>query len=59
MVSKSEQLRRAYSTHPKLQYWLDLIDVEVNGQLEYYLANREFPVNQYQFTLDQLKKRGY
>ena len=56
---QSEQLRAVFSRHPKLQYWLDLIDIEVNGQLEYLLTNGEFPVNQYQFTLDQLQKRGY
>jgi hypothetical protein len=56
---QSEQLKRAYPLHPKLQYWLDLIDIEVNGQLNYLLTTGNFPDNQLQFALDQLKKRGY
>lgn len=45
--------------HPKLQFFLDLINIEVNGQVAYFQANGDFPTDQLTFTQDELEKRGY
>lgn len=37
------------------QRWIALIDAEVNGQLEYYLAHNSFPVNQRTFVVEYLR----
>lgn len=56
---QQKQLVAAFPTHPKLKYFIDLIDIEVNGQLAHYLNTGQFPADQFQFTLNELKKRGY
>ena len=37
--------------------WIALVDAEVNGQLEYYLANGSFPENQREFVVSYLLEK--
>lgn len=49
-----QQLRYHYPSHPQLERWCRLVDIEVNGQVGYYLKHKQFPSNQIQFTLERL-----
>lgn len=53
------QIDTLYYDHPRLQFFLDLIDIEVNGQVAYFQANGDFPADQLAFTQSELQKRGY
>lgn len=56
---QKQQTIRAVGDNSRLQFFLDLIDIEVNGQVAYFQANGDFPTDQLAFTQSELEKRGY
>lgn len=56
---QKRMLDLSFPSHPKLEFWKTLIDIEVVGQLEYYLQNGAFVSNQIEFAHEQLRQRGY
>lgn len=55
---QTEQLETEFAGHPRLEYWKKILDIEVNGQLEYLERTGSFPTDQYEFTLSELKTRS-
>lgn len=51
-----QQLRAAFSFHPQLEKWCQLLDIEVNGQVGYSLRFHTFPENQIEFTKERLAR---
>lgn len=48
-----------YPTHPLLPLFISLVEIEVNEQVNYFFETGEFPCNQFDFTLNCLRKRGF
>lgn len=42
----------------KLNLWLNLLDIEINEQVQFFNENNYFIEDQYKFTLDKLKERN-
>lgn len=58
-LMQQRQIIAAFPFHPRLQYFIDLLDIEGNSQLAYFQAHGDFPQDQLTFTLTELEKRGY
>lgn len=41
------------------QFDIDLLQIEMNGQVAYYVETGDFPVNQREFTIGELNRMGY
>jgi len=54
---QKQQLRQAYRGHPELELWCALVDVEVNGQVRYFMQTGGFPEDQLAFTRKELKTK--
>jgi hypothetical protein len=54
-----EQLRAHYSNHPAREFWENLLDIEVNGQLKFFVEKGCFVEDQRAFTIQKLEERGF
>lgn len=41
------------------QFDIDLLQIEMNGQVAYYVETGDYPVNQREFTIGELNRMGY
>ncbi len=62
-LAAEHQIRQVWAlqgpTNTTKARWAAIIDTEVNGQVDYYLAHNTFPVNQREFAIAHLAAKGY